>query len=65
MSAEIQAIVQFCQQVGPDDYEMQLRSKTFGKTATIQMIEEWAQKYGKFSILDVKFATNDKTDGGE
>ena len=63
MNEEIQAIIQFCNQIGPDDFEMRWVSKTFDKSTTLQQIEEWAKQYGPgFSIFDVKFATNDKAE---
>jgi hypothetical protein len=45
---------------------MTWHSRTFSKSATIDEIEQWAKAYSKnFSILNVKFATNDKAEGGE
>lgn len=32
---------QFCDQVGPEDWAMVYRSKTFKKTTTIEEIEKW------------------------
>lgn len=65
MAENIQALLQVCNQVGPDDFEMQWHSRTFSKSATIDEIEQWAKTYGNFSILNVKFATNDKAERGE
>lgn len=55
----VRALLQVCNQVGPDDFEMRWHSRTFNKNATIDEIEQWAKKYGTYSILNIKFATND------
>jgi hypothetical protein len=66
MSENIQALLHVCNQVGPDDFEMTWHSRTFSKSATIDEIEQWAKAYSKnFSILNVKFATNDKAERGK
>ena len=65
MDENIQALLQACVQVGPDDFDMCWHSRTFSKSATIDEIEQWAKAYGNFSILNIKFATNDKAERGE
>lgn len=57
----VRALLQVCNQIGPDDFEMRLHSRTFSKSATLEEIEEWAKKYGSYSILNIKFATNNMT----